>query len=218
VINVPYYSHPGTRNDEWVVNEIFQGGRGGYYVEAGAFDGLTHSNTLTLERNFGWVGLLVEGNPIFAEQMIRNRPGNTFSTKAISLSHLPSKGTMLQGGQWTGLQELMTRKFLDQHQERANPGVEVETATLHAILEEADAPKRIDYLSLDIEGGELPVLIDYFHRTAKEDLRRFGCITVEYQNDACILQSLNTLLDFYGYRLIKLSGWDAFYQNKIEVR
>ena len=213
MINVPYYSHPSTRNDEWVVNEVFGGTRDGYYVEAGAFDGLTHSNTLTLERNFGWSGLLIEGNPEFAEQAKRNRPGNVFSSKALTPLHLGSRGTMLQGGQWTGLQELMTRTFLDQHQTRANPGIEVQTATLHEILEEANAPEIIDYLSLDIEGGELPVLMDYFLRTPRKDLRRFGCITVEYQNDSCLLQSFNILLDSFGYKFAKLSGWDAFYEG-----
>ena len=214
MINVPYYSHPSTRNDEWVINDVFDGKRDGYYVEAGAFDGLTHSNTLTLERCFGWSGLLIEGNPEFATLAKRNRPGNVFSTKAITPSHLAGWGTMLQGGQWTGLQELMTRTFLDQHQTRANPGIEVETAKLHTILDEADAPMMIDYLSIDIEGGELPVLMDYFLNTPKPHLRQFGCITVEFQNDACLLQSFNILLDSFGYKFVKLSGWDSFYAKR----
>ena len=33
------------------------------FVELGAFDGITLSNTVMLERCFGWTGLLIEGNP-----------------------------------------------------------------------------------------------------------------------------------------------------------
>ena len=33
------------------------------FVEIGAFDGITYSNTLAIERCHGWRGLLIEGNP-----------------------------------------------------------------------------------------------------------------------------------------------------------
>jgi hypothetical protein len=33
--------------------------RGGVFVEAGAYDGETFSNTLYLEKRLGWTGLLV---------------------------------------------------------------------------------------------------------------------------------------------------------------
>ena len=38
-------------------------GRPGTFVEAGAFNGYTYSNTAVLETCFGWSGLLVEANP-----------------------------------------------------------------------------------------------------------------------------------------------------------
>jgi len=44
--------------------------RGGFYVECGAFDGERSSNTLYLERERGWTGLLVEMDPYFYTQLI----------------------------------------------------------------------------------------------------------------------------------------------------
>jgi len=44
--------------------------RGGFYVECGAFDGEVLSNTLFLERERGWTGLLVEMDPYFYTQLI----------------------------------------------------------------------------------------------------------------------------------------------------
>jgi FkbM family methyltransferase len=211
--NVPFYSHPSTRNDEWVVNEVFKGRRGGYYVEAGAFDGVTHSNTLTLERYLHWDGLLIEPHPTFIPQIQANRPDTPLISKALGVAGM-DKATLLLGGQWSGLQELMSRKFLEQHQERTNPGIEVDVITLHQALEEANAPRVIDYLSLDTEGSELPILIDYFLRTDAEELRSFKCLTVEYQYDETILHALTILLEFFGYDFVRLSGWDAFYVSK----
>ena len=34
--------------------------KGGFFVEAGAFDGEFYSNTLQMERNYGWEGVLIE--------------------------------------------------------------------------------------------------------------------------------------------------------------
>src|SRR3954451_1905594 len=48
--------------------------RGGVFVEAGAYDGFTQSNTYWLERFRGWSGVLVEAIPELAEQAKRNRP------------------------------------------------------------------------------------------------------------------------------------------------
>ena len=37
--------------------------RNGIFIEAGAYDGETHSNTLQLELQYNWTGILVEPNP-----------------------------------------------------------------------------------------------------------------------------------------------------------
>src|SRR5215831_4591146 len=48
--------------------------RRGFFVEAGANDGLAQSNTLYLERYLGWRGLLVEPIPELARLCRVNRP------------------------------------------------------------------------------------------------------------------------------------------------
>jgi hypothetical protein len=42
---------------------------GGFFIECGALDGETRSNTLYLERFLGWRGLLVEANPSNVEML-----------------------------------------------------------------------------------------------------------------------------------------------------
>ena len=43
------------------------------YVEIGALDGLRFSNTVLLERQLNWRGLLIEGHPINAARLVQNR-------------------------------------------------------------------------------------------------------------------------------------------------
>ena len=58
--------------DMWVI-ALFQGKQNGFFLEIGGGDGLWISNTLLLEREFGWNGILVEPTGAF-EQLIKNRP------------------------------------------------------------------------------------------------------------------------------------------------
>ena len=48
--------------------------RRGFFVEAGANDGVSQSNTLYFERYLGWRGLLIEPIPELWEKCRRNRP------------------------------------------------------------------------------------------------------------------------------------------------
>ena len=45
-----------------ILCNLFQ--RDGFFVECGAFDGETRSNTLNLERDLGWTGVLIEADPV----------------------------------------------------------------------------------------------------------------------------------------------------------
>lgn len=48
----------------------------GVFVEAGANNGIDQSNTVLLENNFGWSGLLVEPNPHKFKECQANRPNS----------------------------------------------------------------------------------------------------------------------------------------------
>jgi hypothetical protein len=49
--------------DYWVIGEVFNERRGGYFVDIGAHDGVELSNTFLLEKRYGWTSVCVEANP-----------------------------------------------------------------------------------------------------------------------------------------------------------
>jgi hypothetical protein len=55
----PYKSYSQAHQDVFVL-EMLEKKRDGYYVEVGAYDEIDHSNTYTLEKNFGWRGISLE--------------------------------------------------------------------------------------------------------------------------------------------------------------
>ena len=56
-------SHSQNGQDVVLANDVFARKRKGVFVDVGAHDGVTFSNTLMLERDFDWSGVCIEPLP-----------------------------------------------------------------------------------------------------------------------------------------------------------
>ena len=140
--------------------------RCGTFIEAGANDGQTQSNTLYFEQYLGWSGLLVEPVPSLAEQCSRNRPGCWVANFAlVPLGDAPTEIEMWSCGLMSFVEgSFKTEEEASSHlrtsQDCEQPKPErarVPTRSLSALLDEYRMP-RVDLLSLDVEGFEAPAL------------------------------------------------------------
>jgi hypothetical protein len=88
---------------------------------------------------------------------------------------------------------------------------EVKTVSLLDLLKKYNAPKDIDYLSLDTEGSEIDILLAFDF-----DQYKVKFLTVEHNAKEENRQSIYTLLTSKGYdRVLKnISNWDDFYVLK----
>jgi FkbM family methyltransferase len=133
--------------------------RGGTFVEAGAHDGYTQSNTYYLERHRGWSGLLIEPIPELRRQCERRRPNSCVLGTALLGPHAGKNSVTMQFG------DLMSSIGEDDSHAtggltitgRRGYAVEVPAQTLSAALDEAGLTD-IDIVILDVEGHELDVL------------------------------------------------------------
>ena len=66
------YSNAQLLQDLWVLYELKEK-RNGYFVEFGACDGISLSNTLLLEKTFGWQGALAEPARAWHAALYANR-------------------------------------------------------------------------------------------------------------------------------------------------
>lgn len=137
-------------------------GRGGFFVEAGGFDGYTMSNTYYLERFHGWRGLLVEPIPLLAAEARRNRPrARVFEVALTDPEHEGEIVRMRYGGVLSFVAgtkggDEAERAALAQEFVRGEVDVrdyDVPSRTLSSVLDEAGAPE-VTLLSLDLEGFE----------------------------------------------------------------
>ena len=132
------------------------GGRPGTFVELGALDGLTMSNTHMLERCHGWTGLLIEGNPQNAEKL----QGSYRTGTKVHSAVCEGKGTlrMTIDGNNQATMVGSSGAGMDGRAKADNETVEVPCSSLRHLMHAAGLRDGADYLSLDVEGAEELVL------------------------------------------------------------
>lgn len=162
--------------DLWIA-KVNQFKKDGYFVDIGAYDGKTISNTYFLEKELQWKGILVEPNPYEFIKLLMNRL-NYCEMSCI----LPEEGIVeliLNG--W------MSAANLEMTDERirqtiiTNQTTKVKGITLLQLLEKYEAPNNIDAISIDIEGGEYAILQAFFNSGGGEKYK-FNCAVIEHNS------------------------------------
>ena len=145
----------------------------GYFVEFGATDGFRWSNTWLLEKYLGWKGILCEPAEIWHEHLLKNRSclidtscvaessGHKTEFLEASQDSSPELSTVksyAKSGDWASQIRQDNAKYYD-----------VQTVSLNDLLDEYDAPNKIQFLSIDIEGSEADILgsFDFSKRQIK---------------------------------------------------
>lgn len=144
--------------DVWVLERLDHK-RGGYFVEFGATDGVLLSNTLMLERDFGWTGLLAEPNPDFFAQLQRNR--TCTCTSACIGMQTGDVVEFILADEYGGIADYAALDHNRSHRKAfaaSGKVITLTTVSLNDFLERNAAPRVIDYLSIDTEGNEYDIL------------------------------------------------------------
>jgi len=141
--------------------------KNGFFIEAGANNGINQSNTLYFERYKGWRGLLIEPIPELAAECKLNRPRAIVENFALVSSefaedYVEMEYCNLMSVVRSGLNSLETQSHIERGKRflRENEQVytiNVPAMTLSEIINKHSI-SRIDLLSLDVEGYEAQVL------------------------------------------------------------
>lgn len=181
----------------------------GYFVEFGATDGVTLSNSYQLESRYGWAGILAEPARCWHQALIKNRRCSIETSCVWTQSGETLDFNEVVDGELSTINEYSDR---DGHRKsrQHRSTYPVQTISLNDLLEKYDAPRQIDYLSIDTEGSEFAILgeLDFSRR----DIR---IITVEH-NFMPVREDIFRLLMTNGYRRIfpRFSGWDDWYVHE----
>jgi len=126
----------------------------GKYFEVGSSNGLFQSNSLRLEQEQNWSGILVEASPQAYNECLLNRDNNKNIIVFGALVADDYVGDTIKGD-FNGhpMGSIGGRRLNNQ----ANANIEVPTYTVTQILNYFEID-HIDFFALDVEGFELDVL------------------------------------------------------------
>jgi Methyltransferase FkbM domain len=193
--------HSTMGQDKWISEVVFPGVRNGFFVDVGSGDGTIMSNTKALEQK-GWTGICIDPFPM----NMQDRTCRIFKEVVFSKAGEPVKFWAHAGGFWGGIVDESFGIKEAKMQKQEGPVVELTTVTLRDILDRANAPRFIHYMSLDIEGGELHALKGF-----PFDSYRIGALTVEHNFKEPKRSEIKALMESHGYKRVHSSVRDDFY-------
>jgi FkbM family methyltransferase len=185
--------------DKWVLFRMFPRVKDGFFLDVGSGEGTNLSNTKALEER-GWKGICIDPFPSHMEgrtcqvfkEVVWSKPG-------VVVEFHPS-------GDFGGVKDTLGR-WKDEG--LAAPGVKLSTVTLAHILERAQAPSFINFMSLDIEGAELEAL-----RGLPFDKYKFGAMAIEHNFEEPKRSDIQNFLSERGYERVHTRRHDDFYAPK----
>jgi len=206
IINkVIYYSQ--YKQDKFV-DKFFNKKNGGFFIDIGAHDGVTFSNTYFLEKERQWDGICIEPIPDVFDKLKQNRQSiniNSCITQksgAITFRRVYGYNEML-----SGILDLMDREHVEQIENDCiqtgdiYKDILIEGRNINEILNEFKV-KRIDFLSIDTEGAEYEII-----KTIDFNKVKISFLSIENNKDSI---QIREMLKGKGYKCIS-SVNDDFY-------
>lgn len=190
-----FFSTSQAGQDCWVYGEVFNEMRSGFFLDIGAHNGIDISNSYILETRYNWQGICVEANPKTFPDLRSNR-----RCRCINACIDSQEGSVdfVVDGVMGGIMASDCGNSNPRNRQTVN----LETTQLATLLDKENAPRQIDYLSIDIEGAEDRALLGFDF-----DKYLFKCITIERPS-----AELRALLERKGFILIKeIPDLDCFY-------
>jgi FkbM family methyltransferase len=202
---MPYPLTGDSAINKILVDEYFKDIKNGFFIETGSCDGIFQSNTYYLETELGWTGLLIEPNPLYAQECVHNRPRSKVYQCALdSFDHKEkttilydvapkgAMGTIGGGGIWSN--DKVPYAIVHNN---------IPVRTLNSILDD-EMPNFIDFLSLDVEGYELNVLKGI-------DFNRYKPKIIVVESFDNFVEDVNLILSNYYKMDKKISERDYVY-------
>lgn len=179
----------------------------GFFIEIGASDGLLNSNTYMFEKLMNWNGLLIESNKEIIDTLKKNRPNSKIIEAFVSgkkkKEYIYFKAKNFP--EINGIEKKLGFETFYDNQEK------LYSENIKDIFNNNNIPKKINFMSIDIEGLEVEILenIDF-------DKYTFDMICVEHNFDETKSKSIDKILKQNNYvkKYENFSRWDYFYFKK----
>jgi FkbM family methyltransferase len=173
-----YYSQ--SYQDKFIDRILFRQKENGVFVEIGAYDGISFSNSFFFEKNRSWRGICIEPTPRAFNELCKNRKCICVNG-CISDSDGEAELILLEG--YSAMLSGLKQDYDPRHSERIEneikrfggekKSLKVRTINFNNLMLKYGTA-HIDYCSIDVEGGEWKIL-----QSINFDIISIDVITVE---------------------------------------
>ena len=161
--------------------------KNGVFIEFGAYDGVTFSNTYLLEKHFGWKGVLIDPIPAHFESMNHNRECTTIHGAITPEKH---KSILIEELPASDLSRFVNKYKLFKKVHK------VKALTLKEVIDQNLSTSEIDFLSIDVEGNDYDIL-----KSIDLNQYKFKTICVEHNFREGSSELINYMAN-YGYEIV----------------
>ena len=177
---------------ELIIRHFFGDRRDGFFVDVGCFHWKDASTTFYLEEHLGWSGIGIDAQEIYRAGWKEHRPRSKFFAYAVT----DKSGETITFFQAGGLSSTETTNIKKWQKKIDFEPVEtvVPTITLNDLLDR-EGVKKIDFLSIDINGGETIALKGF-------DIQRFRPELVHVEASPHRKAALSEYFERNGYQRI----------------
>ena len=204
--NEKYTSQAG--QDKMIKKNFFDGKKNGFFIEIGAYDGITGSNCYHFERFLNWDGIAIEPSNIQFEKLKKNRKckvlNNAISdeVKEVEFIEVTEGLTQMSGINDSSFERNF--KIISNDQASKTESIKLKTITFDQIVPKN---KDIDYLSIDIEGGEMNLLksIDFKTNNIK---------VISVENNIPKEQNFKNFFEEINFTYLDRIGQDEIFYNR----
>jgi FkbM family methyltransferase len=199
------------KQDKFLNEVLFYNKKNGFFIDIGAHDGISFSNSLFFEKFNNWNGICVEPNPSVYNKLILNRKAINLNVcignqnKKVKFTQIEGASEMLSG---------ITEKYDERHIQRINNDllirggkkseIEVDMISLDSI--DNLKHKKIDFISIDTEGNEFDIVSSI----------NFGVFDIK----SLVIENnykdnrIEEYLNSFGFELLYKLDYDEVFINK----
>ena len=204
--NEKYTSQAG--QDKMIKKNFFDGKKNGFFIEIGAYDGISGSNCYHFERFLNWDGIAIEPSNIQFEKLKKNRKckvlNNAISDEVKEVEFIEVAEGLTQMSGINNRSFERNFQIISNNQASKTNSINLKTITFDEI---APKNKDVDYLSIDIEGGEMNLLksIDFKTNNIK---------VISVENNIPKEQNFKNFFEEINFTYLDRIGQDEIFYNR----
>tara|TARA_Y100000816_G_scaffold74997_1_gene50671 strand:- start:168 stop:1022 length:855 start_codon:yes stop_codon:yes gene_type:complete len=202
--------YPSQAGQDKIIKEVFfNNKRNGFFVEIGAYDGIIGSNCYHFERYLNWNGIAIEASNIQFEKLKKNRKCKLLNdaiseeVNEVEFMEVTEGLTQMSGINNNFFQRNIN--IITKNSASKTKSFKIKTITFDQVISKNS---EIDYLSIDIEGGEMALLNSI-------NFNDYEIKVISVENNIPEIQNFKNFFDDKNFIYFDRVGQDEiFYNNK----